>query len=330
MSESGHRESDGFGAIWDNAPIPMHEETPVPRLLAIDDSELIHRLLQTRLQGERLELHRATDGAEGIRLAHELLPEVILLDIELGDLDGFEVLSRLKQDPRTHDIAVIFISAASDTMDRVRGLDLGAVDFIAKPFDVVELKARVRLALRMRHLVKMLEHRAQIDSLSGLWNRRYFDQRLAQEHSEARRHGRPLSLVMCDVDRFKRLNDQFGHPFGDLVIERVAQILSGGRGSDIACRYGGEEFSMILPSTPAEHALEVAERLRVTIESQAWPGHADLVITASFGIADLARMPAGSSTEELIREADGALYRAKQQGRNRIEVAMSRSGATTR
>ena len=330
MSESGRRESDGFGAIWDNAPIPMPEETPVPRLLAIDDSELIHRLLQTRLQGERLELHGATDGAEGIRLAHELLPEVILLDIELGDLDGFEVLSRLKQDPRTHDIAVIFISAASDTMDRVRGLDLGAVDFIAKPFDVVELKARVRLALRMRHLVKMLEHRAQIDSLSGLWNRRYFDQRLSQEYSEARRHGRPLSLVMCDVDRFKRLNDQFGHPFGDLVIERVAQILSGGRGSDIACRYGGEEFSMILPSTPAEHATEVAERLRVAIESQAWPGHADLVITASFGIADLARMPATATTDDLIREADSALYRAKQQGRNRIEVATSRSGAAAR
>ena len=326
MSSAGAG-TDGFGPIWDNAPIPMPEQTPVPRLLAIDDSELIHRLLQVRLQGERLELHSALNAADGLRLANELLPEVILLDIELDEIDGFEVLSRLKQDPRTHDIAVIFISAASDTMDRVRGLDLGAVDFIAKPFEVVELKARVRLALRMRHLVKMLEHRAQIDSLSGLWNRRYFDQRLSQEFSEARRHGRPLSLVMCDVDRFKRLNDQFGHPFGDQVIERVAQLLSGGRGSDIACRYGGEEFSVILPSTPAEHALEVAERQRVAIESQSWAGHPDLVVTASFGIADLQRMPASATMTDLIREADAALYRAKQQGRNRIEIAAGRPGA---
>jgi len=321
---------DEIGAIVDNAPIPMPEQTPVPRLLAIDDSELIHRLLQVRLQGERLELHGALNAKDGLRLAQELLPEVILLDIELDEIDGFEVLSRLKQDPRTHDIAVIFISAASDTMDRVRGLDLGAVDFIAKPFEVVELKARVRLALRMRHLVKMLEHRAQIDSLSGMWNRRYFDQRLAQEFSEAQRHGRPLSLVMCDVDRFKRLNDQFGHPFGDHVIERVAQILSGGRGSDIACRYGGEEFSMILPSTPIQHAMEVAERKRVAIETQGWAGHPDLVITASFGIADLQQMPSGAQPEDLIREADAALYRAKQQGRNRIEIAPRRTGTVTR
>jgi diguanylate cyclase (GGDEF)-like protein len=312
---------DGADPMWETASDPMPEETPVPRLLAIDDSELIHRLLQVRLQGERLELHGALSAKEGLRLAQELLPEVILLDIELDELDGFEVLSRLKQDPRTHDIAVIFISAASDTMDRVRGLDLGAVDFIAKPFEVVELKARVRLALRMRHLVKMLEHRAQIDGLSGLWNRRYFDQRLSQEFSEARRHNRPLSLIMCDVDRFKRLNDQFGHPFGDHVIERVAQVLSGGRGSDIACRYGGEEFSMILPSTSAAHAQEVAERKRVMIESQAWSGHPDLIVTASFGIADLQRMPATATMDELIKAADAALYRAKQQGRNRIEIA---------
>ena len=315
------RPGDELGMMWDTEPIPMPEASPVPRLLAIDDSELIHRLLQVRLQGERLELHSALNANDGIRLAQELLPEVILLDIELDEIDGFEVLSRLKQDPRTHDIAVIFISAASDTMDRVRGLDLGAVDFIAKPFEVVELKARVRLALRMRHLVKMLEHRAQIDSLSGLWNRRYFDQRLAQEFSEARRHNRPLSLIMCDVDRFKRLNDQFGHPFGDAVIERVAQVLTGGRGSDIACRYGGEEFSMILPSTHADHAQEVAERKRIMIESQPWPGHPDLVVTASFGIADLQRMPANSTMEQLIQAADAALYRAKQQGRNRIEIA---------
>lgn len=299
----------------------MSDEAPSPRLLAIDDSELIHRLLQVRLQGERLELHGALSAQEGLQKARELMPEVILLDIELDTMDGFEVLAHLKSDPKTQDIAVIFISAVSDTMDRVRGLDLGAVDFIAKPFEVAELKARVRSALRMQHLVKMLEHRAQIDSLSGLWNRRYFDQRLQQEWSEARRHGRSLSLIMCDVDRFKRLNDQFGHPFGDQVIERVAQILSGGRGSDITCRYGGEEFGVILPSTAADRALEVAERHRVAIESHTWSGHDDVIVTSSFGVADLKSLPSDAGMEQLVQAADMALYRAKQSGRNRVELA---------
>jgi diguanylate cyclase (GGDEF)-like protein len=299
----------------------MSDEAPSPRLLAIDDSELIHRLLQVRLQGERLELHGALSAQEGLQKARELMPEVILLDIELDTMDGFEVLAHLKSDPKTQDIAVIFISAVSDTMDRVRGLDLGAVDFIAKPFEVAELKARVRSALRMQHLVKMLEHRAQIDSLSGLWNRRYFDQRLQQEWSEARRHGRSLSLIMCDVDRFKRLNDQFGHPFGDRVIERVAQILSGGRGSDITCRYGGEEFGVILPSTGADRALEVAERHRVAIESHTWSGHDDVIVTSSFGVADLTSVPTDAGMEQLVQAADLALYRAKQSGRNRVELA---------
>jgi len=299
----------------------MSDEAPSPRLLAIDDSELIHRLLQVRLQGERLELHGALSAQEGLQKARELMPEVILLDIELDTMDGFEVLAHLKSDPKTQDISVIFISAVSDTMDRVRGLDLGAVDFIAKPFEVAELKARVRSALRNQHLVKMLEHRAQIDSLSGLWNRRYFDQRLQQEWSEARRHGRSLSLIMCDVDRFKRLNDQFGHAFGDQVIERVAQILSGGRGSDITCRYGGEEFGVILPSTAADRALEVAERHRVAIESHTWSGHDDVIVTSSFGVADLTSVPTDAGMEQLVQAADMALYRAKQSGRNRVELA---------
>jgi diguanylate cyclase (GGDEF)-like protein len=126
---------------------------------------------------------------------------------------------------------------------------------------------------------------------------------------------------MCDVDRFKRLNDQFGHPFGDQVIERVAQILTGGRGSDIACRYGGEEFGMILPSTMAERALEVAERHRVAIESQIWTGHADVIVTSSFGVADLRSVPPDADMEQLVSAADAALYRAKQSGRNRVELA---------
>lgn len=299
----------------------------VPKLLVIDDSELIHRLLRVRLQHERIEIHSALSAQEGLRLAKALRPEVVLLDIELDEMDGFEVLSRIKSDPETQQIAVIFISAASDTMDRVRGLDLGAVDFICKPFEVVELKARVRSALRMQHLFGMLEQKAQIDGLSGLWNRRYFEQRLQQEVAEAIRHKQPVALLMCDLDRFKRINDRYGHPFGDSVIERMAQILSSGRSSDIACRYGGEEFGVILPITGLDEAAEVAERHRAAIEAQLWPVDPDLVVTASFGACDLESVRGSQSAEALVACADAALYRAKERGRNCVHL-FGREGVT--
>jgi len=297
----------------------MAEENPIPRVLAIDDSELIHRLLETRLQGERLELHSARSSDDGLQKAKVLKPEVILLDIALDAMNGFELLEKFKDDPETRNIAVIFISGTNEPMDRVKGLDMGASDFITKPFDAFELKARVRSALRTQHLVKLLEQRAQLDGLTGLWNRRYFDQRMIQEISEAKRHSRPLSLVLCDIDRFKRLNDQFGHPFGDSVLERVAQTLSGGRTSDITCRYGGEEFGLILASTNIESGYEVAERLRKAIESMVWTGNPDLIVTASFGICDTENFGDHITPKTMLKNADLALYKAKQLGRNRVE-----------
>ena len=303
----------------------MVDENPTPTVLAIDDSELIHRLLKTRLQGERLELHNATSSADGLKKAVALNPDIILLDIAMDGMNGFELLEKLKEDPRTRNIAVIFISATSEAMDRVKGLDMGAIDFISKPFDAFELKARVRSALRTQHLVKMLEQKAQIDGLTGLWNRRYFDQRMIQEISEAKRYSRPLSLVLCDIDRFKRLNDQFGHPFGDFVLERVAHKLSGGRTSDIACRYGGEEFGLILPSTNIQQGHEVAERLRIEIESILWLNKPDLVVTASFGICDTENVGEEATPEDLLEMTDSALYKAKQAGRNRVESACKKN-----
>lgn len=299
----------------------MAENKSIPKVLAIDDSELIHRLLEARLQGENLELHSATSSEEGLKKAKLLQPEVVLLDIGLEGMNGFELLTKLKEDNETQNIAVIFISATVEPMDRVRGLDMGAIDFITKPFDALELKARVRSALRTQYLVKMLEQRAQLDGLTGLWNRRYFDQRLEQEISEAKRHKRVLTLALCDVDRFKRLNDQFGHPFGDMVLEKVAQILSGGRTSDIVCRYGGEEFGLIFSSTNIERGREVAERLRVAIEEAAWPGNPDLVVTASFGVCDTECLDGDLTTEAMLKAADMALYKAKQNGRNCVKAA---------
>ena len=301
----------------------MAENKSIPKVLAIDDSELIHRLLEARLQGENLELHFATNSEEGFNKAKLLKPDVILLDIFMPDssMNGFELLAKLKEDNETQNIAVIIISAKGEPMDRVRGLDMGAIDFITKPFDAFELKARVRSALRTQYLVKMLEQRAQLDGLTGLWNRRYFDQRLEQEISEAKRHKRVLTLALCDVDRFKRLNDQFGHPFGDMVLEKVAQILSGGRTSDIVCRYGGEEFGLIFPSTNIERGCEVAERLRVAIEAADWSGNPDLVVTASFGVCDIECLEGNVTPEAMLKMADTMLYKAKQSGRNCVKCA---------
>ena len=293
----------------------------VPRILAVDDSELMHRLLRTRLQLEQVEIHCALTGEDGLRMAAELQPEVVLLDIDLEGMDGFEVLQRLKENPETRDIAVIFISASCETMDRVRCLDLGAIDFIPKPFEMAELKARVRSAIRIQQLLRMLSQRAKLDGLTALWNRAYFDQRLAAEFAEARRHGKSMSLIMCDIDHFKSVNDRFGHPFGDEVLALFASILSGGRASDIPCRYGGEEFGVILPVTTIGEAVEVAERFRRIFEEHQWRRHPDLVLTASFGGADLASMPADATPADLLAHADAALYASKRSGRNRVSTS---------
>lgn len=177
----------------------MAEEKPTPIVLAIDDSELIHHLLKTHLQGESLELHSAMSCEEGLKKVIELNPDLILLDISMDGMNGFELLKKLKEDPHTQNIYVILISGLSESVDREKGFDMGAFDFITKPLNQLELKASVRNALRM----KMLEQMTQRDGPTGLWNQVYFKQRMIQEISEARRHSRPLSLVVCDMDRFK-------------------------------------------------------------------------------------------------------------------------------
>ncbi len=298
--------------------VPQEHRDPL--LLAIDGSEEIHRLLKDRLRHARLEIHGATSGEKGLVMAQALLPDVILLDLELPDRDGFSVLRDLKANSRTHDIPVIFVSGSSATTSKVKGFDMGAIDFVTKPFEIAELKARVRSAVRLRLLINMLAQRARIDGLTGLWNRTFFDERLSEELADALRYNTALALIMADLDGFKAINDAHGHPFGDQVLEEFAKLLTRGRQGDIPCRYGGEEFCVILPHTSARAAVRVADRLRESLKARRWDGHDDQVVTASFGVADL-EAATEQESNALIHAADQALYAAKQAGRDRVVVA---------
>jgi diguanylate cyclase (GGDEF)-like protein len=294
----------------------MPQKPPqISKVLLIDDAEPIHDLLRYHLADEPLEVLSALDAASGLRMARELAPDIILLDVEMPDADGFETIRRLKADTTTIDIPVVFVTGVSSTDDKIRGLDLGASDYVTKPFEPAELRARVRATLRTRRLLELLARKAMIDGLTGLWNRGYFEQHLDTEVARARRAGKAVACIMADLDHFKSINDRYGHPAGDAVIAQVAQILVDGcREQDIVCRYGGEEFAVILPMTGEAEAQAIAERLRLAIAShQGRYNGLRIDVTCSFGVADIHQIP-----PSLVELADQALYAAKQSGRNKV------------
>ena len=255
-------------------------------ILAIDDSPEIHQLLKVRLKNLDVELSHAHCGFDGFDQAQATHPDLILLDVMMPDASGFDICRKLKATADTQNIPVIFLTGASDVDQKVLGFDVGAVDYIQKPFDSAELNARVRAALRTKRFQDMLAQRAMIDGLTGLWNRAHFDQRMHEEVAAAARYSRPMSLIMMDVDKFKPLNDNHGHPFGDEVLQAVGDVLQdSARTSDWPCRYGGEEFGLILRETDLEGAVIMAERVRRAIEGLQLRDRAQLVpVTASFGV----------------------------------------------
>lgn len=288
------------------------------RVLIIDDSKAIHLLIRNRLAAEAIELHSAESGPAGLALVHELRPDLVLLDVELGAVSGFDVCRQLKADPATSGIPVVFLTGSSSTQLKIQGLELGAVDYITKPFDPAELRARVRAALRFKYLMDLLGRKAQIDGLTGLWNRAYFEHRLAEEQSLARRTGDPLSCVLADVDHFKSVNDRFGHPFGDEMLRHVAGVLNEvTRTEDSVCRYGGEEFILLLPNTNAAGAFRLAERIRSELQTRVLRhGETSVPVTLSLGVAENGT----TDSPSIVQRADAALYAAKQGGRNRVNV----------
>ncbi len=298
--------------------IASHSDETRPTVLIIDDSADVHRLLKVRLKHEEIDFLSAERGAPGIQLARDHRPTLVLLDLDMPEMDGFQVLRALKDHNETQHIPVIVLSGQQSPQDKVTAFELGAVDYITKPFEFTELRVRVRSALRMHQLVQMLAQKAQIDGLTGLWNRTYFDNRWTEEHARATRHGHPISVAVLDVDHFKSVNDTFGHPAGDAVLQGLAKIARReARNTDLACRYGGEEFVLIMPDTRAHEAEILLERVRAAVEATVWPRHPQRTVTISVGIVGATGVTPASAAE-WIEAADRNLYAAKHGGRNRV------------
>jgi diguanylate cyclase (GGDEF)-like protein len=293
-------------------------------VLVIDDSQDIHDLIDIRLKAESVTIVHALDADEGLAAARRHRPDLVLLDLDLAGKNGLEVCRAMKSEPDLAMIPVIFLTGTVDVEMKVQAFDAGAVDYVTKPFDAVELRARVRAALRMKRYQDLLATRAQLDALTGLWNRAYFDQLLTDEVAFFHRHGRHVALVMVDVDHFKRLNDTHGHPFGDTVLVKVADTLRRAtRANENACRYGGEEFAIVLRETDLAGARATAERLRALItDIDVRRGNERIPVTASFGVASSETVANAGVVEagELLKAADSALYEAKRSGRNCVCV----------
>jgi diguanylate cyclase (GGDEF)-like protein len=296
-------------------------------VLVIEDSALIRELIAVHLGAEGMQLRFAACGREGLASAFEQTPDVIMLDIELPDMSGLNVCRELKQDVRTANVPVLFLTGTEDNVVKAAAFELGAIDYVTKPFNKIELRARVRSALRVKRYQDLLTTRAQLDGLTGLWNRAYFDVRLREEISAAQRHHRPLSIAMLDLDHFKKINDSYGHPFGDYVLQTVATALVRAlRTGDVACRYGGEELVVILRDSSFSDAAIAAERMRSVIAELTLINRGqNLHVTVSIGVTSISAAALASANpkqaELLIEAADSALYQAKHEGRARVVLS---------
>ncbi|MCB1954436.1 MAG: diguanylate cyclase [Rhodocyclaceae bacterium] len=292
-------------------------------MLLVDDDPGAIRVLQ-RILSAYQRLRFATNGADALRLARETPPDLILLDAEMPEMDGFAVCAALKADPALADIPVIFVTSHLDISFETRALELGAMDFIAKPLSAPRVQLRVRNQLLIKQQTDLLRRQVTTDALTGIDNRRAFDLALPLEWRRAVRGGTCLSLMMIDVDHFKDFNDRYGHPAGDRCLRQVATALQAavGRPGDMVARYGGEEFAVLLPETAPDAASELAEGIRQAVIDQAIPHDGSpisSVVTVSIGIASAGpvREASGENTPaELLARADTALYDAKQAGRN--------------
>ena len=303
-------------------------------VLVVEDSPEISALIVLTLRIEGYQVSQAPDGIRAFEMASSLLPDLILMDVMMPGLNGFQVAEKLKEQSSTRTIPLIFVTAKSELGDLVHGLET-AVDYISKPFAVPELVARVRAALRMKNLQKELQQSneelsrlALTDGLTGLLNRRGFDQQLEDEIWRARRFEHGLGLLVFDLDRFKSVNDTWGHTQGDVVLRGFAEVLmNSSRRVDKVARFGGEEFVLLLPATDAEGVEIVGEKVReataaMEIECPPCEGQILQVTVSAGGVIVPALAENGPPVAELASGmfaiADRCLYAAKNGGRNRV------------
>lgn len=292
-------------------------------VLAIDDVPANLKLLG-QILGEEYRFLCATTGAAGLEIAETQRPDLILLDVMMPEIDGYEVCTRLKANPKTERIPVIFLTSLKEETDETRGLEIGAIDYVTKPFCPAIIRARVRNHLELKKYRDLLESMSMTDGLTALPNRRHFDQHLDREWRAAIREQKTLSMIMMDVDCFKLYNDHYGHVQGDACLRTVAAALALGarRPSELVARYGGEEFACILPDTSRAGAVTVAEGMLQHVADLGLPHEKSLVapyVTLSIGVGS-ATPEVGMTVGDLIAQADESLYRAKRSGRNRVEA----------
>lgn len=289
-------------------------------ILVVDDVVENIELL-AHLLGDQVEVLFALNGADALKLCHEQDPDLVLLDIMMPVMDGYQVLAELKANPKTASIPVIFVTGIDGRGEEAKGIEAGAVDYIVKPLHPAAIRARVKNHLELKRYRDFLENLSATDGLTGLANRRRFDEALEAEWRRSARNHSELSLLMIDVDCFKAYNDKYGHLEGDQVLRFLAEVIQSKlrRPPDLAARYGGEEFACILPETNREGAYSLAERIRLGLKelkiehTQCVADH----ITVSIGVATMVASPERLASE-LIREADTNLYKAKSSGKDKV------------
>lgn len=317
----------------DDQPVASAGTQSPARILVVDDHEDNIELLRARLEAWGYQVETAKDGQEALDAVTASPPDLILLDVMMPSVDGNEVARRIKQNPALPFIPIIMQTALDSTESKVEGLEAGADDYITKPIEFAELKARLRSMLRIKRLQEELEererelleanerlrHMSRTDALTGLENRRSIERQLDTMFAHGERLAEPLACVMSDLDRFKSVNDEYGHHAGDAVLKQFAAILKkAAREIDVVGRYGGEEFIVLLPGTVPDAAVTFAERVRKEVEANTFVFEGGSIRrTASFGVAGWPH-PRISDCDQLVRATDDAMYVAKETGRNRV------------